>query len=45
MKDLFETLAKAEHLMDWAICGDTLKEDKLSELWDLWENYFNRHYG
>lgn len=45
MKDLFNTLGAAEHLMDWAICGDTSMEEEMPKLWELWKNFFDRYYN
>lgn len=44
MKDLLLTLAKVEHCMDWAICGDTSIENAKEELWNMWEQFFDRNF-
>lgn len=45
MQQLLNTVAKTEHLMDWAICADTAIEEEKHKLWDLWEEYFDSQYG
>ena len=40
-----EAVAESERLIDWAISGDTAKEEEMLKLWDLWEDAFDKVYG
>ena len=48
--ELIKTVARTEHLVDWAECGDTVRrrEDGSGaerDLYDLWLETFDRLYG
>jgi hypothetical protein len=45
IKPLLEAVAKTEHIVDWAVCGDTLRADAARELFELWETTFEALYG
>ena len=40
-----EAIAESEHIIDWAECGDTLREDAEPKLYDLWLKVFDEVYG
>jgi hypothetical protein len=42
---ILAAVARSEHVIDWAICGDTGREDAKEELFTLWESTFDRIYG
>ena len=42
---LLKAVAETEHIVDWAVSGDTLRSEAASELFDLWERIFNKVYG
>jgi hypothetical protein len=44
IKKFLSAVAKTEHIVDWAVCGDTSKEEAAQELFDLWESVFNEVY-
>lgn len=41
---LLKAVAETEHIVDWAISGDTLREDAQKEIFDLWEKTFDELY-
>jgi hypothetical protein len=45
MVQFLKAIAETEHLIDWAVCGDTLREDVEPKLYDLWRDTFDRVYG
>jgi len=38
---ILQAVAKTEHIVDWAISGDTLIEDASRQLFELWRETFN----
>lgn len=50
LAELIKAVAQAEHIVDWAECGDTVRrrEDGSGaehDLYELWLATFNRLYG
>lgn len=45
LRKFVEAVAKTEHIVDWAICGDTLRENAEHELFDLWVKTFDEVFG
>lgn len=44
-KIILETVAKTEHIVDWAVCADTFVDEAAEELFNLWRETFERLYG
>jgi membrane glycosyltransferase len=42
LRAIIEAVAETEHIVDWAICGDTTREDAEPKLFDLWVKTFDR---
>lgn len=42
---LLAAVAETEHIIDWAICGDTSIAEAPQKLFDLWEKTFDEIYG
>lgn len=45
MTVLLKAVAKTEHIVDWAVCGDTFSDEAAKELFELWRDVFNNLYG
>ena len=50
MAKLLKAVAQTEHLVDWAVSGDTIRREEDGsgaerELFDLWVRTFNEIYG
>lgn len=45
LKTFIEAVAESEHLVDWAICGDTSREYAERMLFDLWVHTFDKVFG
>lgn len=43
MHDLLKTLARVEHIMDWALSCDTSIAGAKEEVWAQWEGFFDRN--
>jgi hypothetical protein len=45
ISQLLAAAAFTEHIVDWAVCGDTDKESAAKQLFDLWKSTFDDLYG
>ena len=45
MAKLLKVVAETEHIVDWAVSGDTLRSEAAVELFDLWEHTFDEVFG
>lgn len=42
---LMKAIGQSEHIVDWAICGDTSEETAGKQLYELWLKTFEEVFG